>query len=97
MLEALKVDGGASAINFIMQFQSDIVGCDVYRPRCIETTALGAAYLAGLAVGFWQSRDEVRSYRSVEREFIPAMSDEQREKELAGWQKAVKAVLTWSE
>ena len=96
-LNALKVDGGASMNNFLMQFQSDIMGAPVVRPACVETTAMGAAYLAGLAVGFWQGKEEVKAYWSVEREFTPAMSDDQREKELTGWQKAVKAVLSWSE
>ena len=96
-LSSLRVDGGASMNNFLMQFQADIMNAPVERPACVETTATGAAYLAGLAVGFWRDRDEVKAYRSVEREFLPAMSEEQREKELTGWSKAVKAVLSWSE
>ncbi len=96
-LSALKVDGGASMNNFLMQFQSDIMNAPVERPACVETTAMGAATLAGLAVGFWQDKEEVKAYRSVEREFTPTMDEERRAKELSGWQKAVKAVLSWSE
>ena len=96
-LSSLKVDGGASMNNFLMQFQADIMNAPVVRPRCVETTAMGAAYLAGLAVGFWQNREEVRKYWEVEREFTPMMDEEKRSSELKGWQKAVKAVLSWSE
>ena len=96
-LSSLKVDGGASMNNFLMQFQADIMNAPVVRPRCVETTAMGAAYLAGLAVGFWQDREEVRKYWEVEREFTPMMEEEKRSSELKGWQKAVKAVLSWSE
>ena len=96
-LSSLKVDGGASMNNFLMQFQADIMNAPVVRPRCVETTAMGAAYLAGLAVGFWQDREEVRKYWEVEREFTPMMDEEKRSSELKGWQKAVKAVLSWSE
>ena len=73
------------------------MGAPVERPACVETTAMGAACLAGLAVGFWQSKDEVKAYHSIEREFNPAMDEERRQAELNGWQKAVKAVLSWSE
>ena len=96
-LSSLKVDGGASMNSFLMQFQADIMSAPVVRPRCVETTAMGAAYLAGLAVGFWQDREEVRKYWEVEREFTPMMDEEKRSSELKGWQKAVKAVLSWSE
>ena len=96
-LSSLKVDGGASMNSFLMQFQADIMSAPVVRPRCVETTAMGAAYLAGLAVGFWQNREEVRKYWEVEREFTPMMDEEKRSSELKGWQKAVKAVLSWSE
>ena len=96
-LSSLKVDGGASMNNFLMQFQADIMGSPVVRPACVETTAMGAAYLAGLAVGFWQDKDEVKSHWTVEREFTPSMDEDRREKEIQGWQKAVKAVLSWSE
>ena len=96
-LSSLKVDGGASMNNFLMQFQADIMGSPVVRPACVETTAMGAAYLAGLAVGFWQDKDEVKAHWTVEREFTPSMDEPRREKEIQGWQKAVKAVLSWSE
>ncbi len=93
----LKVDGGACANNYLMQFQSDIVGCDVYRPRCIETTALGAAYLAGLAVGYWDSLDDIRSNWAVDRSFTPNMEEAKRIDLLKGWHKAVKTAILWSE
>ena len=89
-LSALRVDGGACANDFLMQFQADISGVDILRPRCIETTALGAAYLAGLAVGFWQDADEIRANWQKERTFSPAMSGERRAALLAGWHKAVR-------
>ena len=93
----LKVDGGACANNFLMQFQSDLIGSDVVRPRCIETTALGAAYLAGLAVGYWQSLDDVKNNWSVDRVFTSTLEEEKRIKLLNGWHKAVKCALLWSE
>ena len=93
----LKVDGGASANNFLMQFQSDIVGCDVYRPRCIETTALGAAYLAGLAVGYWKSLEDVKNNWAVDRVFTAEMDEGKRKALLHGWSKAVKCALMWGE
>ena len=80
-----------------MQFQSDLITSDVYRPRCIETTALGAAYLAGLAVGYWESRDDIRNNWAVDRVFKPSMPDEKRHKLLKGWHKAVKCAIIWSE
>ncbi len=93
----LKVDGGACANNFLMQFQSDLIGSDVIRPHCIETTALGAAYLAGLAVGFWSSLDDVRNNWSVDHVFTSSMEEEKRVKLLNGWHKAVRCALLWSE
>ena len=87
---ALRVDGGACANDFLMQFQADISDVAILRPKCIETTALGAAYLAGLAVGFWQDADEIRANWQKERTFSPAMSGEQRAALLAGWHKAVR-------
>ena len=95
-LSALKVDGGASMNNFLMQFQADIMNAPVHRPVCVETTAMGAAYLAGLAVGFWQDKDDVKRYWSLDRSFAPDMDDDQRAVELEGWKKAVKAVMSWS-
>lgn len=96
-LKGLKVDGGASANDFLMQFQSDIVGTRVERPQCIETTALGAAFLAGLAVGYWSSKDELRHNWSIGAEFEPKMEQSYREELLKGWQKAVRCALVWSE
>ena len=93
----LKVDGGASANNFLMQFQSDIVGCDVYRPRCIETTALGAAYLAGLAVGYWSSLEDVKNNWAIDRVFTAEMEEAKRKQLLHGWSKAVRCALLWGE
>lgn len=90
-LQKLKVDGGAVANNLLMQFQSDILGVPVERPMISETTALGAAYLAGLAAGFWKSREELRANYLVERTFVPQIDDKKREKLLAGWKRAVKA------
>jgi glycerol kinase len=94
-LKALKVDGGASANNFLMQFQSDILDVPVNRPKVIETTALGAAYLAGLAVGFWSSKEEIKSTWNMDKEFTSNMSEERRNKLYRGWQKAVKRALEW--
>ncbi len=95
-IAGLKVDGGASANNFLMQFQADILGARVYRPECIETTALGAAYLAGLACGYWKSRDEIYENWQLGKEFIHEMGEEKREKLLKGWKKAVKCALAWT-
>ena len=96
-LKSLKVDGGASANDFLMQFQADIVDTDVRRPRCIETTALGAAYLAGLAVGYWRDRDEIRENWQIGAVFGPKMDAGRREKLLRGWRRAVKCALIWAE
>jgi glycerol kinase len=95
-LAALKVDGGACANNFLMQFQSDILGVEVHRPEVIETTALGAAYLAGLAVGYWADKEEVAKNWAVSRKFMPAMNEEKREELLEGWHEAVKRSLGWA-
>lgn len=96
-IESLRVDGGASANNFLMQFQADILGRDVLRPECIETTALGAAYLAGLATGYWESKEEIERNWQLSERFLPAMSGEERLKKLAGWDKAVKCALMWGD
>ncbi len=93
----LKVDGGASKNDFLMQFQADMLGVDVVRPACVETTALGAAYLAGLAVGFWKGPDDVRRHWEPDRTFTPQMEEAQREKLLAGWHRAVERSLAWAE
>ena len=95
-LTALKVDGGASANNYLMQTQSDIIDAPVQRPKCVETTAMGAAYLAGLAVGYWKDREDVCKNWAIERTFSPCISGEQREKRLHGWNKAVKCALGWA-
>ena len=94
-LTALKVDGGAAANDFLMEFQSDILNKEVVRPTCLETTALGAAYLAGLAVGYYSDTDEIRSNWACDRKFEPSMKEEIRERLYAGWQKAVKRAMRW--
>ena len=96
-LKALKVDGGAVANNFLMQFQSDILGVPVDRPVVTETTAMGAAFLAGLAVGFWKSKDEIAAKWAVDRNFKPAMDAAVREKLYKGWKRAVERALKWEE
>ena len=96
-IRELKVDGGACANDFLMQFQSNVLDCDVYRPKCIETTALGAAYLAGLAVGYWSSTDDIKSNWAIDRVFKNEMDNENREKAIKGWHKAVKCALLWAE
>lgn len=95
-LNALRVDGGASANNFLMQFQSDLLDAQVVRPSCIETTALGAAYLAGLAVGFWKDADEIQKNWKQERVFSPSVTEEKRKKLLKGWKKAVACIFQWA-
>lgn len=95
-LSSLRVDGGASANNFLMQFQSDLLDAQVVRPSCIETTALGAAYLAGLAAGFWKDAEEIRQNWKQEREFSPSVEPKKREDLLKGWQKAVRCTFQWA-
>ena len=92
-IAGLKVDGGASANDFLMQFQADILGGTVYRPKCIETTALGAAYLAGLATGYFESKEEICENWELSREFTHEMSENHRKELLKGWKKAVKCAL----
>jgi glycerol kinase len=94
-LTSLKVDGGACKNNFLMQFQSDIINAPVHRPKCVETTAMGAAYLAGLATGFWDSKEDVRKNWQIDKEFRSEMRDVDREKEIRGWNQAVKATFGW--
>lgn len=96
-LRALRVDGGAVANNFLMQFQADILGTRVERPVMRETTALGAAYLAGLACGFWSSLDELKSKAVIERVFEPECDEPRREKLYAGWKKAVERTRDWDD
>ena len=93
-LKVLKVDGGATANNFLMQFQADTLNREVIRPRCIETTALGAAYLAGIAVGYWKDEEEIRRNWQLDRTFSPEMPQEEREKLLEGWKQAVEITLS---
>lgn len=96
-LKTLRVDGGAVANDLLMQFQADILGVPVERPRVAETTALGAAYLAGLAVGFWKSREEVAEYWALDRAFEPQMSADQREKLYRDWKRAVERSRHWEQ
>ena len=96
-IRTLKVDGGASNNNFLMQFQSDILGVDVLRPQCVETTALGAAYLAGIAVGYWEDVEDVRANWALSRTFHADMTDEKRQHLLKGWKKAVGRAFEWVE
>lgn len=95
-LAALNVDGGASANNFLMQTQADISGIPVNRPSCVETTAMGAAYLAGIAVGYWKDKNDVVANTSLDRTFSPAISAEERETKVKGWKKAVKCSFGWA-
>ena len=95
-LSALKVDGGASANNYLMQTQADISAAPVLRPSCVETTAMGAAYLAGLAVGYWKNVDEIRKNWSVDRQFAPQISESDRTERINGWKKAVSRTRDWA-
>lgn len=95
-LSALKVDGGACRNNFLMQFQADIIGAPVRRPVCVETTAMGASYLAGLAVGFWSGTDDIMKNWILDREFHPEMDDQTRTNELRGWNQAVRSTFGWA-
>jgi glycerol kinase len=96
-IKELRVDGGATVNNQLMQFQSDILNCKVVRPKVTETTALGAAYLAGLAVGFWKNLNEIQRQWQVEREFSPSMIPQKRSELINGWQRAVNASIAWAE
>ena len=95
-LSSLKVDGGDCKNNFLMQFQSDLIDTNVQRPECVETTAMGASYLAGLAVGFWASKEDVIKNWALDKEFTPAMDADKRAEELKGWKKAVNCTLGWA-
>ncbi len=95
-LSELRVDGGASANNFLMQTQADIINATVVRPSCLESTAMGAAFLAGLAVGYWKSRDELRNLISIDRIYKPEIEAVERENRLSGWKKAVERSLDWA-
>lgn len=95
-LNSLKVDGGASANNFIMQAQADMIQVPVKRPVCVETTAMGAAYLAGLAVGYWNSKDEIIENWNIDHVFQPQITKEERDRKTKGWKKAVKCAYGWA-
>jgi glycerol kinase len=97
VLKELRVDGGATANNLLMQFQSDILQVPVIRPIVTETTALGAAYLAGLGVGYWGSVEELQEQWAVDRRFAPSMEEGHTRELLKGWQRAVKAAITWAD
>jgi glycerol kinase len=96
-IKELRVDGGATVNNQLMQFQSDILDIRVVRPVITETTALGAAYLAGLAVGYWKNTDDIQQQWQIDRDFLPAIKEERRNELLKGWQRAVKAAVAWAE
>ena len=96
-LRSLQADGGACANDFLMEFQADIIGVPVKRPACVETTAMGAAYLAGLAVGYWANPDELRTLIAPDRTFQPHMAEPRRDQLLHGWQRAVARALAWAE
>ena len=96
-LTSLKVDGGASSNNVLMQLQADILQVTVHRPVCVETTALGAAYLAGLAVGYWSSQEEIARNWAVDRTFLPAITTQERDKKLQGWKRAVTRAFDWED
>ncbi len=95
-IDTLKVDGGASANDFLMQTQADIISAPVDRPSCVETTAMGAAYLAGLAVGYWENKEDVIRNRQVDRVFVPEITGQERMKKIKGWNKAVKYAYGWA-
>lgn len=95
-LSSLKVDGGASANDFLMQTQADIINVPVERPRCVETTAMGAAYLAGLAVGYWKDLEDIKNNWAVNHTFVPALEEETRMERISGWKKAVKYAFGWA-
>lgn len=95
-VQILKVDGGACRNNLITQFTSDIIGIPVERPENVETTAAGAAYLAGLAVGYWKSKEDIVSNRRIDKVFKPIIDENERAKLYKGWKRAVKAALAWS-
>ena len=94
-LSSLKVDGGASANNFLMQTQADIINVPVNRPQCVETTAMGAAYLAGLAVGYWKDLEDIKNNWMVDRTFVPVLEEKTRTERIQGWKKAVKYAYGW--
>ncbi len=92
----VRADGGAAGNDMLMQFQADLLGVPVVRPKVTETTALGAAYLAGLALGFWESKEEIASQWKAERRFEPAMANDQRQALMARWGQAVERSRNWA-
>ena len=97
VLSNLRVDGGASANNFLMQVQADLIDATVVRPVCVETTALGAAYFAGLATGYWRDKNEIKVNSDIDKIFKPKITEEERAARLAGWKKAVGRSFDWAE
>jgi len=91
----LRVDGGATGNNLLMQFQANLLGCKVIRPNVVETTALGAAYLAGLAVGYWESEEQIKELWQAERIFDPVADSPEAQKGIAGWKRAVRAAQAY--
>jgi len=96
-IPSLQVDGGASANELLMQMQADIVGVSVYRPKCVETTAMGAAFLAGLCAGFWKNTEDIKANIKMEKHFTPEINGAEREQKLKGWRKAVQCACAWAE
>ncbi len=96
-IQQIRVDGGAAVDNLLMQFQADVLGIPTVRPRLTETTAMGAAFLAGLAVKFWQSEKEIAAYWKADREFVPQMAREKVDQLLSKWQKAIACARAWEE
>ena len=96
-LTELRVDGGASISNIMMQIQANMINTPVNRPKCVETTALGAAYLAGLAIGFWSGIDEIEKIREVSKVFAPEMDKEERDRLYGGWKRAVERSRGWAQ
>ena len=95
-LTALRADGGASANDFLMQVQADIINAPVNRPVCVETTAMGAAYLAGLAAGYWKNKEDVIRNWAVSRTFTPSITEEERARKIRGWNRAVRYSFGWA-
>jgi glycerol kinase len=95
-IKEIRVDGGATINDMLMQFQSDVLDCTVIRPEITETTALGAAYLAGLAIGFWKDLEEIQQYWKAEKKFDPSMDIETRERHVKNWKKGIKAAEVWA-
>jgi glycerol kinase len=95
-IKSLRVDGGATASEFLMQFQSDILGIPVEKPVVTEMAALGAAYLAGLGVGFWKNKDELKKHWKIEKTYEPGMDVGRKEELYSGWKRAVKRSLEWA-